>query len=94
MSDTGRQEHNVDGAMPVPVVDEYGGKRYHLTDAIELYYAEHEPDGELFAKGVTVHIEQMDDNQWWMSISDGTVRVHFDLGSKKPIRTLWRLEDA
>lgn len=89
MSGPPRDEHNVDGPLPPPEVDEWGGKRYSLTDAIELYYAENEPDGELFAKGVTVHIEQMDDDHWWLSVSDGSVRVHFDL-----IRTLWRVEDA
>ena len=44
---------------------------------IELRYQEGELD-EVVAEDVSVHLEQQDDNQWWMGITDaagGTVHV-------------------
>ena len=54
-----------------------------------------EPQGEVFAKGVTVHVERMNKKLWWFRIDqpDGPSLVgHFV--SKKPITTNWEWEDA
>ena len=53
------------------------------------------PDGstpldEVVAHGVDVHIEQMDDNQWWISIRGKNELLSLWLTTKRaPIRATW-----
>lgn len=52
-----------------------------------------EPEGELVAKGVDVHIEQMNKKNWWVGIYAGshTIHVNFYHG-KNGIKAYWRDE--
>lgn len=38
---------------------------------------------EIVASNASIHLEQMDDNHWWMSIRTGSEEIHVNLCTKR-----------
>ncbi len=48
---------------------------------------------EVVAHNAFVHLEQMDDDQWWLGVTVGLSTVHVNLSSKKRIRAIVEVDD-
>lgn len=53
--------------------------------ALEVRLNEDKTLDEIVCDDAYVHLEQMDDNHWWMVVSDGKKKVHVNLMAKGKI---------
>jgi hypothetical protein len=71
------------------------GKRNPTVRFAQIIGKDEEELDEVIATNASVHLEQMDDNAWWLSIRAGGQTVTVNLVTKRaPISAHVEIEDA